>query len=407
MKMLLTLSWRNIWRHPARSGILLGAIISGLWAGIIISAWTNGLMDQRFEKLIHEELTHLQIHHPDFLTEREPDMSINQADQITGYLEGDNRIDSFTVRIRVDGMVQSARTTSGVEILGIDPELERQATTFHENLVAGSYLDSDLRNPIVVSRDLADKLNASIGQRIVLTFQNLNQNLTSGSFHISGLYHTGNPGYDDRLVIVRGTDLNTLLEGGDVIHEIAIMLHNLEESAAVAGDMNEQFNSIRAETWHELSPELRYLTGTGSSLLFYIMVVIMLALAFGILNTMLMSIFERTRELGMLKAVGMARSRLFLMIMLESVMLTMSGAAGGMLLARATVSWLSENGLDLTRFGGDTLAEWGYDAVVYPVIHPQDFLIISLLVIVTALLAAIYPAIKALRINPAEVVQAK
>lgn len=407
MKMLLTLSWRNIWRHPARSGILLGAIISGLWAGIIITAWTNGLMDQRFEKLIQEELTHLQIHHPDFLTEREPSMSIEAADQITDRLGRDKRVDSFSPRIRVDGMVQSARTTSGVEMLGIDPEWERRTTTFHENLVNGSYLESDLRNPIVISRDLANKLNAAIGQRIVLTFQNLNQDLTSGSFHISGLYHTGNPGYDDRLVIVRDTDLNTLLEGRDVVHEIAIMLHNLEESEAVAADLNEQFDSIRAETWHDLSPELRYLTGTGSSLLFYIMVVIMLALAFGILNTMLMSIFERTRELGMLKAVGMARSRLFLMIMLESVMLTMSGAAGGMLLARTTVSWLSEKGLNLTRFGGDTLSEWGYDAVVYPVIHPQDFLIISLLVIVTALLAAIYPSIKAIRINPAEVVQEK
>jgi ABC-type lipoprotein release transport system permease subunit len=162
---------------------------------------------------------------------------------------------------------------------------------------------------------------------------------------------------------------------------------------------------VEAETWYELSPELRYLADFGNSMTFYIMLVIMLALAFGILNTMLMAIFERMRELGMLMAVGMSKGRIFSMIMLESIMLTFTGALAGVGLAYASIRWLGHSGIDLAAIGGESLSEFGYDTVVYPVITTADFLSISVLVMVTVLVSSIYPSIKALRIKPADVVR--
>ncbi len=405
MNMLLTISWRNIWRHPARSGVLLGAIVAGLWAGIMVSALTNGWVKQRFDNMILEELTHVQIHHPDFLAERESEMYLRKADDLMHFLEQDDRVRSFTPRTLSDAMIQSPLTSSGVQIRGIDIHREPRTTTFHENLTQGEYLDVGMRNPILLGEQLAKKLNVGIGNRVVLSFQDLDNHITSGSFNITGLFRTASNPYDERHVFVRSDDLNALLTDRIIRHEIAILLHDESVSNALAADLNREFDGIAAETWYELSPELRYITDMGGSMTFYIMVVIMLALAFGILNTMLMAIFERMRELGMLMAVGMSKVRIFLMIMLESVILTLTGAVAGLFIAHISVNFLARKGLDMTSVGGKSMAEFGYDAVVYPIAVTGDYITTILLVTCTAILAAVYPAIKALRLNPTDVIK--
>jgi ABC-type lipoprotein release transport system permease subunit len=405
MKMLLSISWRNIWRHPARSGVLLMAIVAGLWAGILVSALTNGWIHQRFVNLIQEEITHAQIHHPEFRTEREAWMYIENTDDIFSFLDRDERVLSWSARTLTDGMIQSPLTSSGVQIRGVQTGRERTTTTFHENLTEGDYLDSDLRNPVLLGERLADKLNVEVGNRIVLTFQDLDNEITSGSFTITGLFRTASNPYDERNVFVRAEDLQELLAGRAVFHEIAMMLQDEEFSDAVAADISREFENIEAETWYEISPELRYITDMGGGLIVYIMAVILLALAFGILNTMLMAIFERMRELGMLLAIGMNKLRVFVMIMMESVILTLTGAAGGLLLAWLTLGYLGEKGIDMTAMGGDSMAEFGYDAIVYPIAYTNDYITTIILVVITALLAAVYPALKALRLNPGEVVR--
>jgi ABC-type lipoprotein release transport system permease subunit len=406
MKILLSISWRNIWRHPARSGVLMGAIVAGLWAGILVSGWVNGMVIQRVDRVINEELTHLQIHHPDFMAERESSMFISPADPIFDFLDRDERVASYTARTLADGMIQSPVTTSGVQIMGVNSHTEPQTTNFHENLIDGEYVDAEIRNPIVLGKQLSEKLNIGIGNRVVLSFQDINNELVSGAFNVTGIYETGQPSVDERKVYVRSDNLSQLIHDGPVYHEIAIILHQESDSDAVAADLNREFNDIIAETWMELSPELRFMTQAGGgTYMFYIMLVIMFALAFGILNTMLMAIFERMRELGMLMAVGMSKIRVFMMIILESIILTLTGAAGGILLAMATIRYYGTYGLDLTAVGGDTMKEWGYDAIVYPFVTPEEYLSVTLLVAATAMAAAIYPAIKALRLNPGEVVR--
>ncbi|WP_069130017.1 ABC transporter permease [Rhodohalobacter halophilus] len=405
MKMLLSIAWRNIWRHPGRSGVLIGSIVAGLWAGIMVSSWGNGLIDQRMNNVINEELTHAQIHHPEFLTEREPRMFIEPFDEITSFLESDSRVKSFSPRTLLDGMVQSSATTSGARIIGIDKNRERETTIFHQNLVQGEYLSDDVRHPVFIGEKLQNKLNVEIGERIVLTFQNLENEITSGAFIVSGIFRTGQTIYDEQTVYVKNEDLGELIADQPVYHEIAMMLHDSELSDQIVSDLNREFNNISAETWLELSPEMRYMTQFSGTYMVYIMIVILFALAFGILNTMTMAIFERTKELGMLMAIGMNKVRIFVMIMLESVMLTLTGAAFGMFVGYLTVNYFNKNGLDLTAVGGDSFEIWGYGALVYPYVTPQEYFYVTLLVIATAMLAAVYPALKALKLVPGEVVR--
>lgn len=385
--------------------MLLAAIVAGMWAGIMVSGLTNGMMEQRFNNLIEESMTHVQVHHPDFLVEREPEMYIRKEDELIEFLRNLDKVQSFTARTLTSGMIRSPQTTSGVQIRGIRVDWETATTTFHENMTEGEYLDADVRNAVLIGESLADKLDMEIGNRVVLTFQSADNELTSAAFNITGLFRTASSQLDVEQVYVRSSDLSELIAGERVYHEFAMILNDADSSNAVASEINEAFPDLSAETWYQLSPELRYIADFGNSMTFYVMLVIMLALAFGILNTMLMAIFERMRELGMLMAVGMSKVRVFLMIMLESVMLTFTGAAAGMLLAYLSVTWLGEKGIDLAAVGGESLSEFGYDTVVYPVITSSDFTSVAILVVATVLISAVYPSFKALGIKPADVVR--
>ncbi len=401
MKTLLIIAWRNIWRHPGRSGVLIAAIIVGLWAGVVTVGTMNGMLQQRVSYLIDSEVTHLQIHNPEFLTERLAADYIPDHDEITGWLSQDERVRSFSPRVMADGMLQSPVKTSGVRIRGIDVEQESATTTFHENMIEGEYLDAGVRNSVVMGKSLMDEHGLRIGNRIVLTFEDAQGELTSSAFNITGIFRSASTEYDDRNLLVRKSDLYGLIAETPVFHEIAVMLHNEDDATAVVDDLNEAFPEITARTWRQISPELSTLIGLGGYMLYIVTLIIMAALAFGILNTMLMALFERMREIGMLISIGMSRKGVFIMIMMESVLLTLTGTAGGFLLAWLSIGWLGRNGVNFEAFA-DGIAELGWDHIVYPVISTQEYVAILLVVMFVTLLASLYPAFKAIRINPLE-----
>ncbi len=401
MNTLLSISWRNIWRHPARSGVLLAAIMVGLCAGVVTVGTMNGLMRQRVDYLIESELTHAQIHHPEFLAEGHSWHSIPEHDRIISWLDGDPRVESHTSRTLSDGVLQSPVRASGVRIRGIDVESEVRTTTFHENLVEGEYLDTDVRNAVLMGTRLAEEHNLDLGNRIVLTFEDTDGRLASASFNIAGLFKSASADYDELNVLVRSDDFIRLLADRPVYHEIGVMLESEEVAESFVADFNSEFTGAEAQTWRELSPELSMLVELGGVMVFLITMIIMAALAFGILNTMLMALFERMREIGMLLSVGMSRPRVFSMIMLESVILTFTGAAVGIGLAWMSMTYLSRAGVNLEMFA-EGMAEIGWDYMVYPLMSAREYVAVVTVVIVITLLASVYPALKAIRINPLE-----
>ncbi len=401
MKVLATIAWRNIGRHPARSGVLLAAIMVGLWAGTVATGAINALMRQRMTYLIESEIAHVQVHHPRFPDETRAADSIPDHDRIETWLAGDERVQAFATRAIAEGMAQSPIRVSGVTIRGVDPDAERRTTTFHESLKEGAYLDTDLRQPALLGKGLADEHGMEIGDRIVLTFENAEGDLVSAAFNVAGLFASASTEYDRRAVLVRAADLAGLLADRPIRHEIAILLRDEAQAAALAADLNEAFPDTLARTWRELSPELNMLVELGDVMLLIVTLIIMIALAFGILNTMLMALFERKREIGMLLSIGMSRRRVFGMILLESLVLTALGAAAGLGLAGATIRHLNRAGLHLDRFAAGA-AQLGWDSTIYPFLSASEYAAIAVTVAAISMLASAYPAWKAVRVNPLE-----
>jgi ABC-type antimicrobial peptide transport system permease subunit len=168
----------------------------------------------------------------------------------------------------------------------------------------------------------------------------------------------------------------------------------------VANRFKKQYPALLIQTWKELSPEIAMLTGLFDQMMYIIIGIILLALMFGIINTMLMAVLERQREFGILMAIGMNKPRVFFMVVLESVMLTCVGIPAGILLAIVTVDFFSKHGIDLSAFS-QALSQFGFSNIVYPELQTNMFLPVIFMTALTAILSAIYPAIKALQFKPA------
>jgi len=405
MKTLLKISWRNVWRNKARSLVIILAIAFGLWGGILATAIFTAMVEQQFDSSIKNQVSHIQIHHPDFLKDRNTLNSITGHEDILRTLAGASGVTAYSSRILASGMLASASMTSGVEIFGVDPEMEKNTRKFNQNIIDGEYLDIGSRNPVLVGEALAKKMKIHPGNRVVLTFQDARGDITAAAFRVAGIYRTANSMHDERNVLVNKHDLEAILGESGIINEIAILMDNLESVSPFAQRLQDQFSDNTIRTWGEISPELTFMNELTGIMMMVLVIIILLALAFGLLNTMLMTIFERTRELGVLMSVGMNKIRVFSMILLETSFITLTGSALGILIGSLTVWITHRSGIDFTRVGADTLSEFGFDAIIYPRLDPSFFGYLALLVLLTATLASIYPAYKALKLNPAEAVR--
>ena len=401
---LSTLAWRNIWRNKMRSGAVIASVLLGIAAGIFASALMKGMLEGRFDNFIEDEISHLQVHHPDFVKEPEAGHTLSGGDRELAELVRTDGIKAATARIRVQGMIASANHTGGIMLTGILPEAEERVTGFSQKMHSGDYLEEGDRNSILIGKSLADKMKSDIGSRVVLTFQDADYEIVSAAFTVKGIFQTISNRYDEGIAVVPASYLRTHLGTRDPYHEVAVLLNDIDQSEALRADISAIYPDMQVRTWNELSPELTVWLGAGDMVAYIFLAVILLGLAFGLLNTMLMAVFERTRELGMLMAVGMNKRRIFALIVWETLFLSLVGAAAGLALGFAGVAFTAKNGIDLSRLS-DVMRELGFSEFIYPAIDPYFLVFIPLMVVVTALLAAVYPALRALKLNPADAVR--
>ncbi len=405
MKTLLKISWRNVWRNKARSIVIILAVGFGLWGGVFATALINGLLNQQFDSSITNDVSHIQIHNPEYIVDRETSMTIKAHEEISDFLSRHDKVKSFTARTRANGMFATASMTSGIEIYGIEPTQENLTTALKHNLIDGDYFESVSRNPVLIGNQLAEKHKIGAGSRIVITFQDLDNEIVSASFRVVGIYRTSNTSNDERNVYVKQADIEELLGSIGVINEIAILLHEIDDVDAFRAQLQNNFPANEIRTWYEISPDLSFITEFSGIAMMILLIIILFAMAFGLLNTMLMTIFERTRELGVLMSVGMSKLRVFSMIILETTFLVVTGSIFGSVIGSLSVYFTSKNGVDISGFGGDSLSDFGFDSIIYPTLDSLFFLNLAILVLITSVLAAIYPAYKALKLKPAEAVR--
>jgi putative ABC transport system permease protein len=403
MRTILKIAWRNIWRTPMRSLIVIGSIVMGIWAGIFVVAFSYGLNKQRTESSIKNAISHIQIHHPEYQKEYDSKFYLGEPDKLNAVLESDNSIESYAFRTLLNGMVSSPIKSNGVRIIGVNKNQEKELTSIYSGLVKGTYFESKRRNPILIGEALAEKLKVKLQSKVVLTFQDTENTIISGAFRVCGIYKTQYSKYDQGTVFIENKDLHRLLKSEN-FHQVALLCNSIDQVDSTYNSLKTNLPEYEVKDWKSIAPELAYADKIMESWLFLIMIIIMLALIFGIINTMLMAVFERRKELGMLMAIGMNRSKIFLLILIETLFLSLIGAPTGLVLGALTIKITSETGINLA-FISKGLENVGLSSVIYPQIESYFYLFITVMVFLFTLIAAIYPSRKALMLKPTEAIR--
>ncbi|HEX2967959.1 MAG TPA: FtsX-like permease family protein [Bacteroidales bacterium] len=472
--MIWKTAWKNVWRNKTRSFVVIASVTTGVFAAVFSIAFMNGMIAQRFDAAFDEEISHVQITGKGFRLNNDPSIQITGIDQTLETLKNMAGISGFVMRSVTEGMASTASKSTGVQIIGIDPEEEKKIFTLDKTIIpeTGGYFDKPDDDPVLIGQDLAKELNiirffidsAVIsklreqyvpeavltklenlsgtrfrsekkfnkavnkalsrsesrkyfhiikekawsyrnGSRLNLIFLDKDNNQVGARFRITGIYDTRNTVFEISSVFLRDTDLKKLTGyPADSYNQAIIRLNDIDQTGYITDDLRRRLPDLEIMNWKELQPDLAMLTDYVHQIYGILMVIIMAALAFGIVNTMLMAVLERTKELGMLTAIGMNKRKVFSMIMLESVFLSVLGGIAGMLVAFLVIGLTARNGINFLQYA-EGMEALGYSAHIFPEISATFFFMMTLLVIITGILSSVYPAMKALKLNPVEAIR--
>ncbi|RMF56999.1 MAG: ABC transporter permease [Calditrichaeota bacterium] len=397
--MLWKIAWRNIWRNKRRSLIVLTSIIVGLVAIVLYDSLSVGMIYQMLENQIGSYVAHIQIHKNGFNDNRIIQNYVPSPHKVDSLLQKEKFVKAYSKRVLSFGILSSATNSSGVYLVGIRPEMESRVTKIHTYITEGTYLTGK-SHEIVIGKNLADKLKVGIGDKVVAMASSLHGNIGAEVFRVVGIYQSFSSQFDKIYIYVNLHDAQNMLELEDNISEFALLLENSELSQNVKNRLSTQLGEeYEVLTFQELLPMLVLQIDVYKESIFIFYAIIAIAMIFGIVNTMLMSVFERIQEFGVLMAIGMKNSRVFFMVLLEALILGTVGTIVGFILGYLIYIPLSHTGIDFAMFS-EGLKAFGVGTVIYPVLTLQSVVSALLVIPFISVIGAIYPAIKAIRLEP-------
>lgn len=401
--MTLQLAWRNIWRNPRRTGAILAAVAVGVWSMAVLGAFMEGASRQMLENAIATLTGSIQIHREGYPSDPVVDHSILSPESVRNALESILPEGArWTERVRVDAVASNARHAAGVALVGIVPEREAEVSFIGRAPLTGESLSPEDEHGILVGRALARDFGTEPGKRLVLMSRDRNGEIASRAFRIRGVYGAELESTEKRYVFVNLPAAREMLRLGDGVSEFAVLLPGKTEAGPVAEALRSALpDEFVVRTWRELLPLIQVHLEMADRFRDIWYLVVFVAMGFGIVNTLLMVVFERMREFGLLKALGMTNGRIVRQVLVESFALLLTGIVVGNLLALPTIALLARTGIDLTAFAAG--AEFaGMSRVIRPAFRIGEIFRASLVVLVLGLLVSLYPAWKASRFTPVE-----
>lgn len=399
--LVFRLAWRNLWRNPRRTGIIVGAVAVGI-AGVVLSMAVNyGMVVQMVDNAISSELGHVQIHARGFSDNPRLGLTLHHGDRLgREALEGLRDVRAWSPRIRAQGLVFSPRASAGVRVVAVDPKREAGVSRLERSVVAGEYLGETPRR-ILLGANLAERLRIGVGAKIVLSVQDLAGDLSGEAFRVGGLFQTASLDLDRTTVYLRLDEAQRLFKLEDGVSELVVVANEFDRVSALAAELRGSLgDEVEVQTWEEIQPFLVYMVDLFDQMAWWTYVGVFVAMAFGIANVLLMAVYERIREIGVMRSIGLGGRRVVAMVMVESTLLVILGLGIGFAISLATVFGLRD-GIDLSRWS-DGLAAFGVGSRIIPVVRVEDFFIPTVVAVVTALVASLWPALRAAREQPAE-----
>lgn len=380
------------------------AVIIGVWSMIFLGALMRGMVDQMVRNGVATLTGHIQIHHKGYRNDPVIENSIANPEVVETSLKAILPPGAqWTSRVRVNAIASNARHSDGVILVGIDPKRESKVSFIGQALNQGCFLKPDDKYGIVIGKALADTFETKLNRKLVLMSQDSTSEIASRAFRIVGIFRAEMEATEKQFVFVTMPAAQHMLKLKNGISEVSIILHDLQEIKHVTAALRDTLppNDYEVHTWRDLLPLLTAYLKIYDNFVFLWYLVVFIAMGFGIVNTMLMAVFERMREFGLFKALGMKPWGIIKEVLTESFFLLIMGMAIGNIFGFLSVLALSGSGIDLS-FLAAGMEYFGISRVIYPVISAKDLTMANMVVFILGLLVSVYPAVKAARFTPVE-----
>ncbi|MBW2243652.1 MAG: ABC transporter permease [Deltaproteobacteria bacterium] len=413
---LFALAWRNLWRQRRRTFLTLSSIALGMFF-----AWMfTGLGDANWRQMIDLAARmgggHVTLQHAEYLESPTLSRSVPDAGQLAGLAADDPDVKRVVMRISGNMILASAARSQGAAFIAFDARDEDQDTlSVLEAIEVGEPWAEGQRGAIVLGAKLAERLRVGVGNKVVYTLTDKHGEIVQEAVRVSGLLRTGAPTVDSRLALLPIEDVRTALGYSDEeAGQVAVFLRDQRAADRVAARLGDRIatqnqTEVSAIPWHRLQPELAGFIAMKVGGTWVMEVIIMLLVAAGIFNTIFVSVMERMREFGILRAIGWSPGQLGRLVMAESAWLAAAGMVGAVLVTAWPYWYLNTVGVDLMAAAGvgadAEVAGIAMTSMMYVDIYPENALLIAMACVLATLLAGIYPAWKAGHVDPAETIR--
>lgn len=396
---LTTLAWRNLWRNHRRTLIMLAAVILGTWAMIFMTALMRGMVTQMIQDGISALPGHIQVHHPEYRDDPSVANLISISDtELAAKFEAAD-IAHWATRVRVPAVITSEYESRGITLLGVDPDRERGLTFVDYDEVEGRFLESTEDTGIVIGKKLAKMLNTRVGKRVVVMSQDPDNEIADRGFRVVGLFTANVSAFEEAFIFAGKSTTQKLLRIDDQVSELVVFGDDYRNVEALYDKVSAIVDSrVEVRRWFEVDAYLGAMLTIMDGFVFVWIIVIFLALSFGLVNTLVMAVFERVREIGLMLALGMKPVYILGQIIIESMMLLVIGLVLGTALSWAAIQPIKD-GIDISIVG-EGLDMWGMSSVLYPDLLLRDVILANVVVLVLGFFASLAPAWRAAHYEP-------
>lgn len=398
------IAWRNLWRNHRRSLIMLSAIALGLWGMIWMTALMRGIVDQMIDSSIKTLSGHIQIHATGYLDDPSIEYlvpSLDKSPALQSLLDSDDVV-AWSQRIRVPAVIRSERDVLAVTLVGIDPAREKGLSFIGDSVTEGDDLSSVNDKKILVGKKLLERLETKLDRRVVLMSQDPENNVAERGFRIGGMFDTDLEATETGYVFAGLETVRKMLDMGPGISEISLIGHDYRELDGLLDKTRSAAPDADVRTWIEQDPYMGSMLAVMDGFVLVWFSVIFLALSFGLVNTLLMAVFERTREIGLVQALGMKSRNILFMVLIESIIMLLIGLAAGNILSWLTILPLKD-GIDVSSVAAG-MEFAGMSSTLLPAVKSSDVLLANSLVLVLGIAASLFPAWRASRKVPIEAI---
>ncbi len=404
MTLYLRLAWRNIWRHRRRTIIIVLAMSLTLALMMFYDGLMNGFTDAIYGNAVKVLGGNIQVHAEGYRAQADstPLLPLANPQAVIKAASANPLVEAATQRINTGGLVTNREGAFAVGITGIEPEKEQSVNLIGQYVKAGRNLTSDDMDNILIGKGLADAMNVQVGNRITLVGRSQHEQMRQRTMTIIGIFDLGMSDIEKQTVYISLGEAQSLYDLGGQSTEVAIFLKRLGQESVVINSMKPGLPGYEIESFEANYPDLASAINTKGGVMNVFSVVIIVIAGVGILNLLLMAVYERTREIGVLGAMGLKPNQISLLFILEGMMIGLVGVAVGIVLGLAINGGLMRVGLDFTTYSSITSYMALIKDRVYPTWGVEKLLMRASMVAIISALAAVIPAIEAGRREPAE-----